>query len=363
MRRRVAHEWNAALCRNRRAFAGQSRHRQDDQSIDDGIFFWKRSTPGRSVLPGWIRRREKTQVKSRGHRFIIHVRVGKAGRDCHAFTLVELLVVVAIIAILSGLLLPVIATAKSKARAAICLGNHKQLLLAWQLYVGDNEEKLPENSFNFTFWLAQDSTIRNWAAGLLSWEDNWRDNTNTSLLVPGLNGSLGPYSMDSAMYKCPSDKSETSFDGVRRSRVRSVMMNQYLSDTEAIKMGYNLPEWKPGFPSAEFYSTADFSRIGPADIFVFIDAHEDCVRDPSFLIRSHQTKVWTGDLPATRHGRSGTISFADGHAQMKRWNLLTSKPVERIVWVDQQQTPPASSNGDPVWIYEHATYRLEGYFE
>jgi prepilin-type processing-associated H-X9-DG protein len=274
---------------------------------------------------------------------------------------VELLVVIGIIAILSGLLLPAIGKAKSKAQAAICLSNHKQLLLAWQLYIGDNREALPENSFNFAYWRSSEPALRNWAAGLLSWEDNWPDNTNASLLVPGLNGSLGPYSKNSSIYKCPSDKSATAFDGIRLPRVRSVMMNQYLGDTEAIRMGYNLPDWKAGFPSAEFYSTADFSRISTADIFVFIDAHEDCVRDPSFLIRAHQTKVWTGDLPSTRHARSGAISFADGHAQMKRWNALTYKPVERIVWEDQQQTPPAPSNPDPDWIYEHATYRLPSY--
>jgi len=283
-------------------------------------------------------------------------RIGSQG-----FTLVELLTVIAIIAILSSLLIPAISKARSKAQATICLSNHKQLLLAWQLYVGDNREELPENSFNCNYWLSFDATMRNWAAGQLSWEDNWTDNTNSSLLVPGLNGSLGLYSRSAAIYKCPADRSETSFNGVRRPRVRSVMMNEYLSDSEAIKMGYEMPEWKAGFPSAILFSTSDFARISAADLFVFIDAHEDCVRDPSFMMRYHSPELWTGDLPSTRHGRSGTISFADGHAQTKRWSALTYKPVERIVWGDQQQRKPDPSNPDPEWLYEHATYRLETY--
>ena len=57
------------------------------------------------------------------------------------FSLIELLVVVAVMAILAGLLLPALAQTRHQARRSQCINNQRQLLLAWQLYNGDNRER------------------------------------------------------------------------------------------------------------------------------------------------------------------------------------------------------------------------------
>ena len=75
-------------------------------------------------------------------RLVVSISHPKVGR---AFTLMELLVVISIIAIIASLILPAMARAKARAQSSFCLNNTQQLALAWMVYSDDHNGQLAYN--------------------------------------------------------------------------------------------------------------------------------------------------------------------------------------------------------------------------
>lgn len=68
----------------------------------------------------------------------------KKTNSSHAFTLIELIIVIAIIVILAGLLLPAVAKSKNASLRSACISNLRQQATAWFLYLDDNEDRFPD---------------------------------------------------------------------------------------------------------------------------------------------------------------------------------------------------------------------------
>ena len=165
--------------------------------------------------------------------------------------------------------------------------------------------------------------------------------------MPGGYGSIGPYTKCPAIYKCPADKSWIEIGGQRHPRVRSVSMNCYMNGGAGV-LAYSYGWYV-------YQKMAEIVNPSPSQAFVFLDEHEDSITIGYFAVGAGT--IWPDtrwlQLPASRHRGVCTLSFADGHAEIKKWrDARTLVPVKRVLFLGAFQQP---QNKDVLWMTERAS--------
>jgi prepilin-type N-terminal cleavage/methylation domain-containing protein/prepilin-type processing-associated H-X9-DG protein len=264
---------------------------------------------------------------------------GYARRHTSGFTLIELLVVIAIIAILAGMLLPALSKAKQKAHGTACINNHKQLCLAWNLYAGDQDDRLVRNINYPGTWPSLPETNDTWCVGWMAPGANYVQEsvTNTSFFM---NGLMGRYAGNAGIFKCPSDKFDRA--GVPPGRVRSVSMSNYM----------NGDRWTA--QPANYHGTAGltpYRRLAemgkPSALLNFIHEDANTIDDAVILTTldtpgSASNQQLPGNRPAAMHSGSTALSFVDGHVESRKWDQLTQN--------NGIPVPVQNSPSDAIWF-------------
>jgi prepilin-type N-terminal cleavage/methylation domain-containing protein len=258
-----------------------------------------------------------------------------------AFTLIELLVVIAIIAILAGLLLPVLSHAKSQARLTQCINNEKQISLAHFMYVDDHDDQIAGNGAATPQSLDGETL---WAVGATHLDLTVY--TNLDCIINPKYASYANYIRTEKVYKCPGDRTLLQIGGQGYPRLRSYSMNGYF--------GRDGGQWFDTTNYLYFRKTAALGPVSPADLFLFADMNPGSICHSMFVV--HLGALSAAGLfyhfPSAEHDQMGVLIYADGHVGTHRWTDPNTINTTNLADHLSNQFP---GNVDLHWLKDHAT--------
>lgn len=285
-----------------------------------------------------------------------------------AFTLIELVVTIAVIAVLACALLPVLANSRTQSSLAVCLANQQQFARAWTMFGGEHSDYMPSAA-------TDNSTNDN--------QFSWRIDPHflsTAPLAPAgqsptqfydrygfQKGAFYPYLKNADVIHCPADDSY-----LNASKWCSYSMVDNMNGSTASGIDYRVHKTTEVKHPAErmvINEEGDNLRTasGPNGSTVYellgtwepykpggsSDAPNPSATPNFSTMKNGGTTGWY-DVPAALHDSGATFSFCDGHAEFHQWQntnsvILALHPSVNGLLNQHFSAAPT----DLTWVYSH----------
>jgi len=248
-----------------------------------------------------------------------------------AFTLVELLVVIGIIALLISILMPALSKAREQANAVKCMSNERQLGQALVIFTNDHKGYLPKAWFNDGIVY---SGMNN---GQTTWEyrEPFYGWTYLLSLYMGKNKEL---------FRCPSDPTDHLYD-TENNGITGIIDDPTADDIPG-SYRLNISDL-PNGP----YEAIRATRLGsPSEAIVIADGKQGVQGNAWNQLSTweapfaHVSERDTGNVAWDRHRGRGMYVFADGHAESLDW---------KVTWISRGDPVPGTSGSRPtMWRHK-----------